>query len=150
MRRITLTKGYHALVDDTDYERIAKHRWQIRLPGKYAARAINTPRAAVLYMHHQVLGVWPWELRPRGLVVDHIDRDSLNNCRSNLRIVTYKENSVNRATKSWRAHITYNLQRKEWKAYLDEPNKPRRSMGPFRTYEDAEIAVRLNRQGWPL
>jgi hypothetical protein len=35
-----------------------------------------------------------------GLVVDHIDRDRLNNCASNLRYVTIAENNRNRTTSS--------------------------------------------------
>jgi hypothetical protein len=43
------------------------------------------------YLHHFVIG------RPlNGFIIDHIDGDSLNNQRFNLRIVSYSQNAQNR------------------------------------------------------
>ena len=36
--------------------------------------------------------------RPKGLIIDHIDRDRTNNHVDNLRYTTYKENSINSCT----------------------------------------------------
>jgi hypothetical protein len=44
--------------------------------------------------HHLVAKCFIGE-RPEGLVIDHIDRDSLNNNVSNLRYITQKENMIN-------------------------------------------------------
>jgi hypothetical protein len=45
-------------------------------------------------IHHLVAETFIGE-RPEGLVIDHIDRNKLNNTVSNLRYITYKENSKN-------------------------------------------------------
>lgn len=46
-----------------------------------------------IYIYHDILGVEP----SRSLVVDHINRDPTDNRRSNLRLVTQSENSLNRS-----------------------------------------------------
>ncbi|WP_374756639.1 HNH endonuclease [Dyadobacter bucti] len=44
-------------------------------------------------MHRQIMGF------PSGMEIDHIDRQKLNNCRSNLRICTKAENTRNSKAK---------------------------------------------------
>jgi hypothetical protein len=47
------------------------------------------------FVHQQVALLFIGE-RPEGLVIDHIDRNKLNNEPSNLRYITQKENTFNR------------------------------------------------------
>jgi hypothetical protein len=49
-----------------------------------------------LYVHSLVAKVFIGE-RPPGLVIDHIDRNKLNNAANNLRYVTTRENALNTA-----------------------------------------------------
>src|SRR5206468_807565 len=44
-----------------------------------------------LYLHRLIIGAVP-----RGLTVDHVNGDVLDNRRANLRIVTHSQNHVNR------------------------------------------------------
>jgi hypothetical protein len=90
MREITLTQGFVALVDDEDYERIAAFKWcaMKRRNTFHAMRKEN--RTKTIYMHHYILG----NSLP-GIVVDHIDRNGLNNQRSNLRFTSYAGNARN-------------------------------------------------------
>lgn len=92
--RIPLACGLVALVDAADAERVMAFRWHAkqRRDGKVKAcrdrRAGETgPRTIV--MHRFILG------SPPGLVVDHIDGDTLNNTRGNLRACTVAENTRN-------------------------------------------------------
>lgn len=48
-------------------------------------------KGKTIYLHHLILGL-PGD---KQLVVDHIDRDPLNNTRDNLRVVTRRENTLN-------------------------------------------------------
>lgn len=48
-------------------------------------------------VHHLVARAFIGD-RPKGLIIDHIDRDRTNNHVDNLRYTTYKENSINSST----------------------------------------------------
>jgi hypothetical protein len=87
MKRIKLTQGKYAIVDDDVYERLQKFRWYARQQpdtGKwYAARSEKGKR---VHMHRLIMNA------PRELDVDHIKGDGLDNRMSNLRLVTTAQN----------------------------------------------------------
>ena len=98
MKEIILTKGKTALVDDDVYEQIKHLKWYAsevarKGSGKFYARhkyteSLNNQKT--LYLHHFVMG------RPeKGLVIDHINGNPLDNRRENLRVTTYRRNSRN-------------------------------------------------------
>ena len=130
VRRIPLTKGLFALVDEADYEWLSRHRWRATRGGggkvkKYYAvtGSYHTER---FLMHRLIMGL------PRtaqdGLVVDHINRDSLDNRRANLRVVTISENNRNRAQKGYRG-VYYDSSKGVWNV--------RMYLGSFPTEDDA-------------
>ena len=88
----------YALVDDEDYEFLAQFKWHMNGTPGYAARRVPTGhrgprRQDTLFMHHVVAeraGI------PRGPIIDHIDRNSFNNQRANLRTADRKLNANNR------------------------------------------------------
>jgi len=86
---IPLTKGMKALIDDEDYERIAKYKWHFS--HRYAVTAVynGKNKKDCICMHNMLMNT------PDGMEVDHIDGDGLNNRRSNLRICTHAENLRN-------------------------------------------------------
>ncbi len=88
MKKIKLTQGKFALVDDEDFERLSKFKWCF---GVYARRNFMVDNKQVgFYMHWDIVG------KPlKGMVVDHINGNELDNRRSNLRICTYSENNKN-------------------------------------------------------
>ena len=84
------TRGTHAiLLDDEDYDFIVKNHIQVRL--KYE-KTIKNFYAYVGSepLHRQITNC------PKGLTVDHINRNPLDDRKSNLRICTLKENNHNR------------------------------------------------------
>jgi hypothetical protein len=93
-RKIWLTKGMYAMVDQVDYERINKLQWHSMNSHDctfYAVRRIYiNGRKKLAVMHREIMQP------PADLVVDHADGNGLNNTRKNLRIATPAENSYNR------------------------------------------------------
>jgi hypothetical protein len=85
---IPLTQGQVAMVDPEDYDELMKHRWTLnRNRGNmYACRRVKRKQ---ILMHRVIMKA------PEGLVVDHIDGNGLNNCKSNLRVCTREQNSFN-------------------------------------------------------
>jgi hypothetical protein len=75
-----------AKVDESDFERVNGVRWRER--GAYAATMID---GSLVRMHHFILGT-----PASGKVIDHINRDPLDNRRANLRVCTVAENAKNR------------------------------------------------------
>lgn len=95
MKLIPLTKGYFAKVDDEDFERLMKYRWQVNNPSKskhitYAKRTDRTCGQRSVSMHREIMGITP------GFEIDHIDNDGLNNQKSNLRLATQSQNCQHR------------------------------------------------------
>ena len=92
MKTIPLTKGQFAIVDDEDYKKLSRYSWcatKIR-NGYVAIRTIHKPKKYNLYMHRHIMNC------PKGLWVDHINHDTLDNRKENLRIVTPSQNMMNR------------------------------------------------------
>jgi hypothetical protein len=102
MKTIPLSQGKVALVDDFDYQYLSKWKWCAR-KGRYTWYAYaytgggKRARAGVA-MHRLIL----WA--KTGQQIDHIDRDGLNNQRSNLRIATASQNQWNKGVCKKNAH----------------------------------------------
>ena len=91
---VTLTRGKTCLVDNEDAEWVSRHNWHAAVGGLYAARATTTNRVHELLFLHRELLLKTDEL-PKGLEVDHINGDKLDNRRSNLRSCTHDQNCKN-------------------------------------------------------
>lgn len=91
MKEIQLTKGFVSIVDDEDYDRITKHKWHIsfKCPGK-SFMVQSTIKGKNIYLHRFLMNP------ASHLVVDHIDRNPLNNQKSNLRVCTRSDNQKNK------------------------------------------------------
>jgi len=79
--------GKYAEVSPEDYPRLMNHSWYYR--DGYALAKINSKE---IRMHRYIMDVNDPEL-----IVDHKDRNRLNNTRENLRIINYLENANNRS-----------------------------------------------------
>jgi len=90
IRYIPLTKNKFAIVDEQDYERLARFKWCVSYTGRKKLYACRMVGRRVIRMHREIMRA------PGGMVVDHIDGNGLNNCRANLRVCTHAQNLCNR------------------------------------------------------
>lgn len=99
IRYISLTQGKHAIVDAADYPELSRYRWCISpTAGGGQAYAYRRHKGHPVYMHRQIMKP------PPGMVVDHINGNSLDNRRCNLRICTRSQNAQNRRWHGPRKH----------------------------------------------
>ena len=124
VRGIPLTRGMIAMVDADDYKNLATHKWYA-LKGPhtfYAVRLVGPKRRRIPFlMHRDILGLVPGD----GKIIDHRNKQGLDNRRVNLRIASLAINMCNRRmmstnssgyhgvgwhkrSKKWRASITFN------------------------------------------
>lgn len=84
MKYIELTKQEKALVDDEDYNWLSYFKWHYA--NGYAQSNLLKNR---LSMHSLIMNT------PKGMDTDHINHNTLDNRRENLRICTRSENLLN-------------------------------------------------------
>ncbi len=140
MRCIQLTRGHVATVDDEDFERINARKW-FAVVGRYQVRAARQSMRKNIYMHYEVLEI---EVVP-GFEIDHIDRDPLNNCKENLRVVTHGQNMLNTFSHENQVGYCYNKRVNLWSCYLDRPGLSRKYLGYTKTKEEAIARVEAAR-----
>lgn len=133
MKKISLTQGYVTLVDDEDHQWVTDMgKWYFNLyedkEHGYAVRHTNCDtvdgkdKRQLLKMHRIIMEHHNHDIANR--VVDHINRNCLDNRKSNLRIASVAQNRVNsrmnsnntsgyrgvtkRSPTRWEARIKYN------------------------------------------
>jgi hypothetical protein len=89
-KQIPLTRNKFATVDDADYEWLTRWKWCCTAGG-YPMRRETTASGAsrYVYMHRQIMDA------PDAHYVDHINHDTLDNRRENLRVATPTESMRN-------------------------------------------------------
>jgi hypothetical protein len=91
---IPLTRGFFARIDADDLEKVSRYTWQASTR-RYATTTIGWGEyAEKLAMHRLVTDC------PEGMVPDHINFDTLDNRKANLRICTPSENSKRKQKKT--------------------------------------------------
>ena len=132
MREIRLTQGQVALVDDEDYDEVSKWKW-------YAAWQKNSnafyARKRSGYLHRFLMGYGKGDTR----MVDHRDRNPLNNQRSNLRASNHVQNAgnqdVRKGNKSGYKGVYWHIRDNIWIATCGK-----RHLGSFKDKKDAAKA----------
>lgn len=129
MKKIPLTRGLFTLVDDEDYEWLNQWKWYAQKvqQGFYAARQVNQ---RTICLHREIFGLKFND----GLIIDHINRNRLDNRRFNLRICTPQENSLNRTprlTTSKYNGVSWDKTAKKWRAQITI-NRKTQNLGRFK------------------
>lgn len=127
MKKILLTQGQSALVDEGDFELLSKWKWQVKwnphTRSYYANRkqVIANGKRKSLYMSRVIMDA------PKDFQVDHINHDTLDNRRSNLRLATRSQNQINsgkrKVNKSGYKGVSFYKETKKWKARINYNNK---------------------------
>lgn len=93
MKRIPLTQGREAIVDDEDYSLVSGFKWHVAMQGarRDTPYACGLVSGKVVRMQRFIVGLKAC----KGLVVDHANRDTLDNRRANLRICSPADNVHN-------------------------------------------------------
>ena len=135
MREITLTRGKVALVDSADFDSLNSRKWYAASCGGrfYAASRID---GHIVYMHRQIA-------KPGNLYVDHINGNSLDNRRDNLRACSSSENLANtrvsKANSSGFKGVYYSKARAKWIAQKRIDGRTF-NLGGFDTAQQAALA----------
>ena len=112
VKPILLTDGIYAYVSACDYEEISKYTWRL-VGGGYAGRS---EKGKTILMHRQIMKP------PKGMVVDHVRHNKLDNSRDNLRVCSRSENARNkvkhRGASSRYKGVYYDKSRKKWFAAI--------------------------------
>ena len=119
VREVQLSKGKVALVDDADYEFLSQWKWCASLESRgtkwYAIRWSKKSehgdgKKFKIRMHRVLMGLQP---KDDSIVVDHKDRNGLNNQRDNLELVTQRENMERvptwKGSRTWTENTEVNL-----------------------------------------
>ena len=153
MKKIRLWKNrseisdLFAIVDEEDYDKVIevlgpRAKWYAHAPPGATHYAMRGGRG-LPSMHRLVMG------NPEGMCVDHINGDTLDNRKENLRICTMSENSMNRklrndsrsgfkgvyerptpwkykyvSKKTGEVSIREYMPKKPFRAYIADPNTP--------------------------
>jgi len=134
-KTIPLNKGLFATVDDEDFDDLNQFKWHAVTIHRstYARRCIFKDGVrSKEFMHVRIMGI-------SSRLVDHRDRDGLNNTRSNLRQVTHQQNmqnrSIDRRNKTGVSGVSWNKAMSMWRVFVG-----RAYIGRFLNFDDAVAA----------
>ena len=157
-----------ALIDDEDYEKVMSalgprsKKWYAHCPPGATHYAMTGSR--LVTMHRVVMDA------PKGMDVDHINGDTLDNRKQNLRLCTRSQNCMNKklrsdsqsgykgvyeikkpqkhkyvSRKTGEVTYHYSMPKKRFQAYIADPNSPAKRkkhirLGCYATKEEAARA----------
>lgn len=142
VKRIPLTKGQFAVVNNEDYEYLKNYNWaafKSKTEYKDVYYAVNKYNG---FMHRMICYVGMGEYL-ENREVDHINGNGLDNTRVNLRVVSHRQNCQNRHNfrTSEYPGVSWNKTMKSWAASI-EINRESKNLGYFKTEEKAHEAYR--------
>lgn len=136
-------------IDSDDFDRVKIYPWCINKcwnkktnlePIWYAGYGGSRDKGiSSLLLHRYLMG------SPKGKIVDHADRDTLNCMKENLRVCTQSQNKmntkkqINNVSGHTGVFFSDKLVTPKWNAFI-QVNYKRKHLGFFDTYEEAVIA----------
>src|SRR5699024_2779496 len=127
---IPLTQGQFAKVDNEDFDRLKGINWCAGPLGYVVNKKFGR-------MHRYIMDC------PEEMVVDHINHDTLDNRKNNLRIATHRQNNFNRTTShessSQYKGVSWNNEAIKWSASI-RLNGEQIHLGLFKNEKEAAEA----------
>lgn len=133
-------KGHAVIIDDDDSERILARSWVMAGNGIYFVSYSHRVGRQSKYfrLHRFIMGYGPGD----PVVIDHINSDTLDNRKVNLRICTQAENMMNQKrrvdNKSGYKGVSWNSEKRKWCAEIHYQNNKIRLgyfVTPIEAYE---------------
>ena len=145
---IQLTRGYKTIVDKDDFEYLSQYKWtaQPKHGNVYAFRMSKRTKPYekrhTIFMHREILKA------RENFLVDHINHNTLDNRKSNLRECSHSENMRNRVlqinNKYGTPGLTYIKKNKihPWRVTIRNGEKWPKYIGSYISKDEATIAYR--------
>ena len=135
--KIQITKTDYTIIDKEDLILFAKYNWHIKKTcrNKYLqTNILKEDKKTTIYFHQLIMG------KIKDLETDHINNNGLDNRKSNLRLVTHKENQNNLPkrtnTTSKYKGVSFCKERNNWCTQIYENGKAK-TLGRFITEAEA-------------
>ena len=134
-KRISLTQCQFAIVDSEDFNELDKLKWFAHdVVGNKTFYASSSMNCKGIVMHRQIMNT------PKGMSVDHINHNTLDNRKENLRNCTRSQNMMNSRiysnNKSGTTGVSFFKSQNKWISKITF-NKKRIYLGLFVKIEDA-------------
>lgn len=153
MKKIQLTQNKWAIVDDEDFLMVSNYNYYYRKQTIYskgyairgATEELDGYKKKTLFLHQDIAKAKYGNYDTSKLICDHINRDSLDCRRKNIRLVTASENNQNRKvfkdkTKSkYKGVYKRQEPRKTWLSTIALQGKVY-YLGDFKTEKEAALA----------
>ena len=127
MKKIKLTQGQYALIDDNMFGFLNQWKWcanwNPRTKSFYAVRnlPLKNGKQTLILMHRTIMN------SPARVLTDHINHNTLDNRRENLRFATYSQNGMNRRKQlssiSNYKGVRWHKETKKWQARIKKEGK---------------------------
>ncbi|WP_173934287.1 AP2 domain-containing protein [Chelativorans sp. Marseille-P2723] len=136
MKTIPLTQGYVALVDDDHFGTLSARKWFAARDARGLVYARTKIDGRAVGMHRVIMNA------PKGILVDHKNRNTLDNRRCNLRLATSQQNNANKSFQSRKFSYRGVLQTRSQKSYGAQIRVNRKLiyLGSYPTIEEAARA----------
>lgn len=131
--KVEITNGV-VDIDDEDLELVNKYKWHVSDTGYAVWRGVENGLKKTVRMHRLIMRT------PNGLITDHINHNTLDNRKENLRICTQSDNMRNKTNQG--KGYWYQRQNKNWVVEIHGVHR-----GTFDTEKEASDFAALVRAG---
>lgn len=138
-RVIRLTQGMATIVDPDDYDWVSEYKWRAAYDKDVRTYYVHGSTSVLgkqktTSLHRMIMSPAPGE------VVDHINHDTLDNRKCNLRVCLQNQNALNRRShiSQWKG-VSWDKRNRKWRARI-RINGTLTHLGLFKEHTDALLA----------